>query len=130
VRVAEVLRERLGLAEGSHLDDPRTWTRERRQKAAQLLGETVEELFPPEDEADLDKLTLEMRLAGYRQRGLAREMGISEGYLSYMRSGKRRWTRKMKERAAAVLEMPVEELFEESRDGGDGAGRQRALPGL
>ena len=44
------------------------------------------------------------RARGLTMRELAAKMGVSAGYLSVVATGRRPWTRRMRERAVSVLE--------------------------
>ena len=48
---------------------------------------------------------------GIRQDWLAKQLGVSESYLSLLLQGKRRWTSGLKKETARVLMLPEEILF-------------------
>lgn len=52
-----------------------------------------------------------MEKRGIRQDWLAAQLGISEAYVSLLRSGRRQWTTELKKEASRVLMLPVEVLF-------------------
>lgn len=48
---------------------------------------------------------------GIRQEWLARELGISDAYLSRLLSGERNWTNALKDEVARLLMIPRQVLF-------------------
>jgi transcriptional regulator with XRE-family HTH domain len=48
---------------------------------------------------------------GVRQVWLAQKLGVSEAHVSLLRSGKRRWTSELQNKAAQVLMLPRSVLF-------------------
>jgi len=134
VRVREVLEQQgrwktwflkqMGGLSWSVFGNPNVWTREMRDQAAEILGVTVEELFPPEDEADLTPVDLAMRLDGRTQEEIAHRMGCDPSYLYLMRVGRRRWQDRWRAALAMVLGVSIDELFPEGEDGRGDDGRE------
>ncbi len=52
-----------------------------------------------------------IREFGFRQDYIARRLGISDGYLSRLLSGKRNWTERLQEQFAMIFGIPVSEIF-------------------
>jgi len=52
-----------------------------------------------------------MEHRGHRQDWLAKQLGVSETYISRLKSGERQWTDELMNRAAEVLMLPRAVLF-------------------
>jgi len=104
MRLAEVLREQgrvktwfgrqLGMTPQQlhyRLRRPSTWTEKMRERAGEVLGVAVEELFPLGEEGDITWLEYELRLKGMTWEDLAKRLGVSGALLSRMFYGHRSW---------------------------------------
>lgn len=48
---------------------------------------------------------------GIQQRWFARQMGVDDTYISYLKAGRRPWTPELMERASGILRIPQHVLF-------------------
>lgn len=124
MRLAEVLREQgritswfgrqIGMTPQQlqyRLRRPSTWTEEMRERAGEVLGVEVAELFPVEEEGDVTWLEYGLRLKGMNQEELAARLGVSGGLLWRMIHGERSW-RGREQRVGEILGIDPAKLKE------------------